>query len=343
MRVTAVLTVRNEGAFLLDWLAHHRACGITDFLVVSNDCSDGTDAMLDRLQAMGWLTHLRNDGPHDEGPQWAALKKADRHPLVKTADWLLPLDIDEFVNIHAGDRTIPALVSALPHATAITLTWRLFGNAGIVAYSDAPVTQTFTRAAPALLYWPWKAALFKTLVRNDGSYQKLGVHRPRSPDPGRLAGQRWFDSSGRELGANFHTARIFSDFGRDNYRLAQVNHYALGAMESYLLKCARGRAVHEGASLDMDYWVERNFNQEEDRSILQLDSGPLRDGLADDPVLAALHRAAVAWRHARFAALMADEPWRALFGRLLMTPGTRALDRSESALIWRHGQTGNST
>ena len=52
MKVTAVLTVRNEGAFLLEWLAHHRAVGITDFLVFSNDCQDGTDRMLDRLQEL---------------------------------------------------------------------------------------------------------------------------------------------------------------------------------------------------------------------------------------------------------------------------------------------------
>ncbi|MFY9211200.1 MAG: glycosyltransferase family 2 protein, partial [Aestuariivita sp.] len=36
MKFLAVMTVRNEGAFLLEWLAHHRATGFTDFLVFSN-------------------------------------------------------------------------------------------------------------------------------------------------------------------------------------------------------------------------------------------------------------------------------------------------------------------
>ena len=122
MRFLAVLTVRNEGAFLLEWLAHHRAAGFTDFLVFSNDCDDGTDNMLDQLQSLGALQHVRNNGPHDGGVQWAALKLADRHPLVKSADWILALDIDEFVNIHTGNHTLTALLSALPDATAITLT-----------------------------------------------------------------------------------------------------------------------------------------------------------------------------------------------------------------------------
>ena len=138
-RILAIVTVRNEGAFLIDWLAHHRATGFTDFLVFSNNCQDGTDLMLDRLQAMGWLTHVRNDAPHRNGPQWDALKRAETHPLKTSADWVLFLDIDEFVNVHAGDRSVPALLAALPDATAIPLTWRFFGNAGTVRYEDRPV------------------------------------------------------------------------------------------------------------------------------------------------------------------------------------------------------------
>lgn len=335
MKITAVLCVRNEGAFLLEWLAHHRAAGVTDFLVFSNDCDDGTDMMLDRLEELGWLAHVRNPGPHPEGPQWSALKQADAHPLVTGADWLLPLDIDEFVNVHVGDRTIPALLAALPEATAITLTWRLFGNAGVVEYRDTPVTATFTRAAPAVLHWPWRAQMFKTLVRNDGSYRKLGVHRPRAPVDGRLTGQHWRDGSGRILPAAFHKGRIFTDLGRGQHALVQLNHYPLGAVQSFLLKRDRGRAVHDDAGLDVGYWVERNFDAEADRSILALDSGALRAALRADPVLDAAHLAAVDWRHRRFRALMQDDAWRSLYGQLLMAGPTRVLDRAEAESIWK--------
>ena len=332
MRILGILTVRNEGAFLIEWLAHHRACGFTDFLVFSNDCDDGTDAMLDRLAAMGWLTHVRNDGPHDEGPQWAALKAADRHPAMQAADWVLFFDIDEFVNIHVGDRRVPALLAALPDADAITLTWRLFGNAGVVQFANQPVTGTFTFAAPAILHWPWRAALFKTLFRNDGAYGKLGVHRPRSPDRDR--NPQWFDGSGRALGQAFQTQRILSDLGQDNYALAQLNHYALGAMESYVVKCDRGRANRDASVYDMGYWIERNFCDVSDTAISALPSGDVRADLMSDPALCALHQAAVGWRKNRFAALMAQEPWRALFGRLMMAQPTRVLSLAESRLIW---------
>ncbi|MEJ2036042.1 MAG: glycosyltransferase family 2 protein, partial [Maritimibacter sp.] len=43
-RITAITCVKDEGAFLIEWLAHHRGVGFTDFLIFSNDCSDGTEA-----------------------------------------------------------------------------------------------------------------------------------------------------------------------------------------------------------------------------------------------------------------------------------------------------------
>ncbi len=340
MQATAVLTLRNEAAFLLEWLAHHRGIGFTDFLVFSNDCQDGTDTMLDRLAELGELTHIRNDGPHEGGVQWAAMKIADKHPLVTGADWLMTLDIDEFVNIHAGDHTLSALVAALPEADAITLTWRLFGNAGIEAYEDRPVTEIFTRAAPGVMFWPWRAFLFKTLFRNTGAYRKLGVHRPRSPVDGRVEAMRWFDGEGRALPDRFRRQQIFSPFGQPNYRLAQVNHYALGAMQSYILKRDRGRAVHGNEKLGLDYWTERNWCDDEDRSIRACDG--LRDShlarLRADPILAQLHDTAVAWRRDRFAHLMQDDASRALYGRLLMSPPARPLGPEQARALFAHAQ-----
>lgn len=332
----AILCVRNEAAFLLEWLAHHRAVGLDNFLIFSNDCQDGTDEMLDRLEEMGHVTHIRNDGPYDKGGiQFTALKIAAKHKLVKQADWILPLDVDEFVNIHCGDHTLGALHAAIPDATAITLTWRLFGASGQVRYSDTPVLDTFTRAAPAVMYWPWRASMFKTLYRNDGTYKKPGVHRPRDINDTKLSKARWFDGNGTALPEQFTTKRIFSNFGQNNYGLVQLNHYPLGAMESYLLKADRGRAVHSDDMLGVDYWVERNFNTDEDTSIQTLTTPRQAqlDAFKSDPILAQLHADAVRWRNNRFDQLMQKEPFRALFGRLMMTPPSQPVQRQAAQFM----------
>ncbi|WP_297342068.1 glycosyltransferase family 2 protein, partial [Pseudophaeobacter sp.] len=60
MRITAVTCVKNEGPFLLEWIAFNRLIGVTDFLFYSNDCTDGTAELLDALAARDMLTHLPN-------------------------------------------------------------------------------------------------------------------------------------------------------------------------------------------------------------------------------------------------------------------------------------------
>lgn len=326
MRATLVTTLKNEASFLLEWVAHHRAVGFTDLVIFTNDCADGTDAMAERLQAMGLARHLPNPGPWDEGPQWAALKRAEALPEVTGADWVLVADVDEFVNIHAGEGRLADLIAALPPVEAVALTWRMFGNAGVVTHAPGLVTRRFFRAAPATLAWPWRAQMFKTLFR-PAAFGKLGVHRPKQP----RGTPAWADGSGRRVDLG---GRLFSDYRQDNYALVQLNHYALGSAEGFLVKAWRGRANREAGAFDLGYWVERNLNQVEDRSILRI--SPEVEALLADPVLGPLQAQAEAWRRARIAALLAEDEWRQFFGRLLMAGPSRLPTPPEVARIHAH-------
>lgn len=247
----------------------------------------------------------------------------------------MPLDVDEFVNIKKGNHKLDDLHAALPDADAITLTWRLFGNNGIVRFEDKPVLDQFTKCAPEVMYWPWRAAMFKTLYRNSGAYKKLGVHRPRDADDALAAQTRWFDGEGRELDRTFRMKRIFSNFGRSNTSLVQLNHYPLGSMESYVMKADRGRAVHSDDILGLDYWVERNFNQEEDTSIQALAGSRQAelDAFMADETLSNLHHTAVAWRKSHFDKIMLQDPYRALMGRLLMAAPTRLIPQQAAQFL----------
>jgi hypothetical protein len=166
--------------------------------------------------------HLPNPGPHPGGPRFAALEHAARHPTTVAADWVTGLDFDGFVNIEVGDRSLTALLATLPEASAIVLTWRLFGSGGLEGHPEVGGPRTFTCAAFAVLMWPWRALMFKTLHRNDGTCRPSGIHRPRDPVAGRAA-RRWFDGSGAEPPEIHHAERLVPDHGGDHYRLAQVN------------------------------------------------------------------------------------------------------------------------
>ena len=85
-RAFLVATAKNEGPFLLEWVAHHLAIGFTDLVVYTNDCSDGTDDMLIRLEELGLAHHRRNVIPEGLRPQPSALNYAQEEPVVCKSD-----------------------------------------------------------------------------------------------------------------------------------------------------------------------------------------------------------------------------------------------------------------
>jgi hypothetical protein len=75
-QVTAVSMMKDEGPFVIERVAHHLAIGFTDLVVYTNDCSDGTDDMLVRLEELGLCHHRRNVIPQGIRPQPSALNYA---------------------------------------------------------------------------------------------------------------------------------------------------------------------------------------------------------------------------------------------------------------------------
>ena len=60
MKIMAVTTQKNEGAFLLEEIAYHKIIWFTDILILSNDREDGSYDMLYQLSNSGEIIHLRN-------------------------------------------------------------------------------------------------------------------------------------------------------------------------------------------------------------------------------------------------------------------------------------------
>ncbi len=325
MRVLLVSAVRDEAPHLPEWIAHHRALGVTDFLIFSNDCGDGTDAMLDAMAPLG-VTHLPNRPAEGKSVQWNALKQAWGHPLREQAEWILGIDSDEFVNLRAPLGTLQDLVGAVGEAEAVVLPWRIFGSNGQRRLTDAPTTQTFTRAAPPGCGYPVGGLQFKTLFRRDGPFARPGVHRPRNKK-GQAA--RWVDGSGRALPGWFaENDKRITLFGLpEGTALVQLNHYSLRSAQSFMLKRLRGLPNRTRKAIDLMYWVERNFNTVEDLSIAR--HAPAVRAALDEvmglPGMARLHAEGLAWHHARFEEMMRTEAELRLYGRLLLAADSMPL------------------
>ncbi|TDK42995.1 glycosyltransferase family 2 protein [Antarcticimicrobium luteum] len=340
MRITAVTCVKNEGPFLLEWIAFNRLIGVSDHLFYSNDCSDGTDRLLDALAARGLVTHLPNPA-RGRNYQMEALKHAAHQPVVKQADWVWIADVDEFLNIHVGDHRIPALIDACGDPQAISVSFQFFANGGIERFEDEPVIAQFTHSHNPDIWCADLSSEVKTLVRQDFPLQYFGAHRPFfRRDLPREARPRWTDGSGRPVPYKFLIAanpgRIRKFPARGARDLATLNHYALRSLDSYLVKNDRGDVNRENRAFDDTYWRERNDPAWQDTSIHRF-LPALRAALHElksDPEIGALHEQAVRMHCARRDALLEQPAYRRMRDQLRAAP---TLPPQEAAMIARLG------
>lgn len=321
-RTAIVTTMKNEGPFILEWLAYHRAIGVDDFLIYTNDCTDGTDTLLELLQTKGLVQHRANPFKIvGLKPQHAALQAAESEPLIKNAGWILCMDVDEFINVKIGDGTLGALYAAAGAANMISLTWRLFGNADVADYEDRFLIEQFSLCAEELCRKPHQAWGFKTLFRNIGIYKKLGVHRPKGLKPDLWDQIHWLNGSGYRMPKQMLRNGWRSTTTTFGYDWVSLNHYAVRSAESFLVKRDRGRVNHVDRDQGLNYWFRMNHNAVEDRS-LQARLPLLRaeyDRLTADPEIAAAHAACVAAHRAKIAELRADEHQAVFFAELTST------------------------
>jgi hypothetical protein len=235
---------------------------------------------------------------------------------VREADWLLVIDADEFLNLHAGDRTLPALLEETGHPDAISLGWRLMGSGGAARWVDAPVTGRFTRGCS--LERPENGLVrgIKSLFR-PAAFDYFGVHRPRFEKTRKaLPPVRWLNGSGREMSEVILRKGWRFPAGEEGYALGQVNHYAVKSREEFLLKRLRGTANSKNRDrLDLGYWARFDLNAEPDLSIETERAAEEADRLLADPELAALRRAAVSAARAALAGQLEDPALRAFVER----------------------------
>lgn len=255
--------MKNEGPYILDWIAYHKMIGVTDFLIYANDCDDKTFEILLELNRME-VIEFRFNHILRRGVQKSALKWASFEPVVQNADWLMMLDVDEYINIHIGKRMLSDLINKHKGADAISIVWRRFGHAGVIDLSETPVPLEFDRAETDEIT---AHRFVKTIFRNTEKFERMGIHRPYLDAPEEDIDwvlPNGFKVPNDEKQGLLHVRKNYS------YDVAQINHYALRSMEAFLIKKVRGRPNHMSHKTGPDYWEKFDHNEAEDMTICPL-------------------------------------------------------------------------
>ncbi len=319
----ALSTMKDEGPYVVEWVAHHLAVGFTDVMVYTNDCSDGTDTILKHLETLDiGVYHRENVIPEGMKPHPSMLKLAADEELVQNSAWLLVLDADEFMCINHPSHHLHGMVADLEKigASAMVCTWRIFGSSGVRDWSRAPITDQFTRAAPVFWNKGWGT---KTMLKFDPKYLRLGMHRPiiksqwkdtEWPDT-----QLWVNGSGRPLEDWFKLRGWRSIRRTVGYDWAQINHYAIKSMDAYSLRKFRGNANLKKDKYNSDYWSLQDRNEVEDKNIFRFAQRRevIRQQLLADPLVRQYHEASHAHAEARLTEYRASPAYQELVAGLL--------------------------
>jgi len=315
---TLVSCLKDEGPFLLEWLAYHKAIGFDRFIIGANDCTDGSAEILSQLQDLGEVTYIPFTKPQDKGAQNTFAQILDNADLIDDGDWVCWLDLDEFLNIHLGEGRLGDLLGEMGAADVIRVNWRIFGVDATTPWPGRQLHPDLCRCAvPDFgVTGPYPGhRTFKTLYR----YQKAmrcTPHAPKIDNAALIKAMTWLNGSGTEVRHRIWPhwlvrpkpgkIPVYTD-GKPQHEWAQINHYMTRHPQLTTLRKARGRGGYfvpsdpsKPGSEDFtdrhsqDFFARYNRTEDEDRSILRqlTTTDAAMDELLRDPVLRSLHDAA---------------------------------------------------
>lgn len=254
--------MRNEGRYILEWIAYHRGIGFSPVVIYDNLSDDGTAQLCEPLARAGAIEYVPWPDPPpggEHGPQVYAYEHAAAR---LQADWLCFLDADEFLVLDAASTIQDFLLSAGRAAMPIALNWRIFGSDGAQSASAGLVTDRFVRCGSSDR--PVNSHI-KTIGPMSALAGGARVHIHGWPLG---SGQHYVDATGAPVEVEDSTW-----LRPARWQGAWVNHYIVKSREEFERKSARGRATVAPGRADKfnrtleSYFTPYDANEEEDRTV----------------------------------------------------------------------------
>ncbi len=232
MVIGAIL--RDEGPYLLEWIAWHRCLGVSAFYLADNGSIDGMTGLLASFDRAGVVTHIPFPGTAGQPPQLPAYAMIATRFAAET-DWIAFIDADEFIQpCHPDGPGLAAWLAAFPRAVgAVGLSWAVFGSSGRAVPGAGLVVDRFPRRGPEA--FPENTHL-KSIVRCRAWGGLLQTPHAFAPVPGAV----FVDSTGARLRLG-DAERWRSK--RPAWAAFRLNHYAIKSRTEFIhKKVARGRS-----------------------------------------------------------------------------------------------------
>ncbi len=243
---------KKENHYIAEWVEHHLKLGFTHIVIYDNNdyedervedvlqpyIEDEKVTVISWIGQKGQLTWGTPDRPF-KSTQIEAYNHC-YYTQCKGFDWVMFLDIDEFLEIENGRKIRQLLDDDLYCCYAyVVFCWKYFDDNGLIRvengnYSIKRFTHHRDNGVGDLWY---NNTLFKTCIRTNLPHILINsAHGITSEGPG-------FENNKKFNGCTVEGQRLYHDASRLSnpiHRIAWVNHYRYKTIEEFLQKAKRG-------------------------------------------------------------------------------------------------------
>lgn len=253
MKLGITAIVKDELAYIEEWLLFHKLQGISSFFLYDNDDSPGKlKELCDRYSELNITVY--------PWPGAKAQLGAYEHSIYchrDTVDWMAFIDVDEFLYSPSG-MTLPEVLHSYGDASIVAVHWLMFGSSGRAFKDSGLVIERFTKRGAKV------NEHVKSICRMS-DLQGIG-YNPHT-----------FRTNGLVVDEGFNKLHeYYAVSPKASANILAINHYHTKSLEEYKLKCQRGRADNGELRDFASNFAAFDLNEVSDTSLYEY-AAPIRE------------------------------------------------------------------
>lgn len=238
-KLVIVAIFKNEALCMKEWLTHYANQGVDHFYLIDNGSTDNWSELTDGFP----VTVYTDNRPQRQVQHY---NNYFLDTVKKEAEWVMVVDLDEFMYARKGFRTIPEYLQSLPAIIGqVSVQWLMFGSNGH-KQQPSSIIQGFTKR-------------FNYNNNSQKFYYHKSICRTKN-----LVSFHVHEHSHRQQKIRLD---VKSEAAAEAAPL-HLNHYAIQSLDFFeKIKMRRGDAYYpdsQDSHKNYEYFKERDINEIED-------------------------------------------------------------------------------
>lgn len=243
--------VKDETAYLEEWIRYHQKIGVDHFFLYDNASKIPVVETLKKLGLSDCATVIKIHGRARQVKAYNDCLKRQRY----SSQWIAFIDADEFIVPKSTNGDLKAFLKKFEQFGGMGINWLIFGSGGHTKKTNRPQVESF-------------------LLRSEVDFH-LNNHVKMLVQPKytkRCKGAHFFTFINGYYAVNEKYIPITSHLSDISIDEIQLNHYWCRSLEEHYEKVERGLAdtTRRKRTIDEFFERERDANKLEDRAILDV-------------------------------------------------------------------------